>query len=38
MRRQQGLYRRAYDIFCFRYRNKDGIWRGEVYCYNRSAK
>jgi integrase len=27
MRRQQGLYRRAYGIFCFRYRDKDGIWR-----------
>lgn len=27
MRRQQGLYRRAYGMFNFRYQDKDGIWR-----------
>jgi hypothetical protein len=27
MRRQQGLYRRAYGILCFRYRDKEGVWR-----------
>jgi len=27
MRRQNGLYRRGYGIFNFRYRDKDGIWR-----------
>src|SRR5439155_3013315 len=27
MRRQNGLYRRAYGVLNFRYRDKDGIWR-----------
>jgi integrase len=27
MRRQQGLYRRAYGILCFRYRDREGVWR-----------
>ncbi len=26
-RRQQGLYRRGYGVFNFRYRDKDGAWR-----------
>jgi integrase len=27
MRRQNGLYRRAYGILNFRYRDRDGVWR-----------